>query len=333
MSAKPETLSQELGEVEAILDVTRSEILPPEALGLMTEICLRQTENIILLGGTATEHLRLKEILQIEEFALADEVEETDSPDDLSDITRGQLDLQEKLASGWEKSTPAPEQIDARSPSPEEISIIRDRNEARISGNKRKQSEATRKLLELRAERADETKRRLAEQALLADEEYADDTRSLDEWLADEFPEDKYGLNGEPSDEELADLEDELDRELLDEVIEGPKRPNFRRIHASRSGATPSLIEVILYANMVDMDWQDTAFCKGANSDLFFPERGASTRAAKAMCRACSVRKECLEFAIASGQKSGIWGGFSERERRRIRRERQIAADNAAKKQ
>jgi WhiB family redox-sensing transcriptional regulator len=76
-----------------------------------------------------------------------------------------------------------------------------------------------------------------------------------------------------------------------------------------------------------DLAWHDRANCKGANADLFFPERGASTRTAKAICRECPVRAECLEFALRSGEKFGIWGGLSERERRRVRRERQIAAD------
>jgi WhiB family redox-sensing transcriptional regulator len=75
-----------------------------------------------------------------------------------------------------------------------------------------------------------------------------------------------------------------------------------------------------------DLSWQDGANCRGANADLFFPERGASTRAAKAICRECAVRADCLEFAISTGEKFGIWGGMSERERRRVRRERQIAA-------
>jgi WhiB family redox-sensing transcriptional regulator len=79
-----------------------------------------------------------------------------------------------------------------------------------------------------------------------------------------------------------------------------------------------------------DLEWQDDANCKGANADLFFPERGASTRAAKAICRECLVRHECLEFAITAGEKFGIWGGMSERERRRVRRERQIAARRRA---
>jgi WhiB family redox-sensing transcriptional regulator len=79
-----------------------------------------------------------------------------------------------------------------------------------------------------------------------------------------------------------------------------------------------------------DLAWHDRANCKGANADLFFPERGASTRAAKAICRECQVRAECLEFALRSGETFGIWGGMSERERRRARRERQVASARRA---
>ena len=71
-----------------------------------------------------------------------------------------------------------------------------------------------------------------------------------------------------------------------------------------------------------DMGWQDRASCLGMDPDLFFPERGASTREAKSICRACAVQVECLEFALVNGEKFGIWGGMSERERRRIRRMR-----------
>lgn len=79
-----------------------------------------------------------------------------------------------------------------------------------------------------------------------------------------------------------------------------------------------------------DLSWQDGANCKGANADLFFPERGASTRTAKSICRECTVREACLEFAIATGEKFGIWGGMSERERRKVRKDRQIAAQRRA---
>ena len=75
--------------------------------------------------------------------------------------------------------------------------------------------------------------------------------------------------------------------------------------------------------------WQDLANCLGVDADLFFPERGASTREAKEVCRGCVVREDCLEFAIANGEKFGIWGGLSERERRRIRRERALARRQA----
>lgn len=79
-----------------------------------------------------------------------------------------------------------------------------------------------------------------------------------------------------------------------------------------------------------ELSWQDYANCRGADADLFFPERGASTRKAKAICAECQVRQECLEFAIQIGEKFGIWGGMSERERRKIRRERQLAARRAS---
>lgn len=70
--------------------------------------------------------------------------------------------------------------------------------------------------------------------------------------------------------------------------------------------------------------WQSFGLCRGVNPDLFFPERGESTREAKEVCRGCPVREECLEYALAGGEKFGIWGGLSERERRRIRRQRAI---------
>jgi WhiB family redox-sensing transcriptional regulator len=70
--------------------------------------------------------------------------------------------------------------------------------------------------------------------------------------------------------------------------------------------------------------WQEQANCLGVDPDLFFPERGASTREAKGVCRGCEVRLECLEYALDHGEKFGIWGGLSERERRRVRRQRAL---------
>ena len=78
-----------------------------------------------------------------------------------------------------------------------------------------------------------------------------------------------------------------------------------------------------------DRGWQDYANCLGVDPDLFFPERGASTREAKEVCRGCVVREDCLECALGNSEKFGIWGGMSERERRRIRRQRALARQAA----
>ena len=67
------------------------------------------------------------------------------------------------------------------------------------------------------------------------------------------------------------------------------------------------------------------AACRGCDPNLFFPERGVSTDEAKKVCKGCPVRAECLEFALVNVEKFGVFGGTSERERRRLRRERGIS--------
>src|SRR3954462_15752413 len=66
---------------------------------------------------------------------------------------------------------------------------------------------------------------------------------------------------------------------------------------------------VVTNIDVFDRSWQDQANCLGVDPDLFFPERGASTREAKEVCRGCVVRLECLEYALQNGEKFGIWGG------------------------
>ena len=65
--------------------------------------------------------------------------------------------------------------------------------------------------------------------------------------------------------------------------------------------------------------WQDNALCAETDPEAFFPEKGGSTREAKQVCRACEVRAECLTFALERDERFGIYGGLSERERRRLR--------------
>jgi WhiB family redox-sensing transcriptional regulator len=85
-----------------------------------------------------------------------------------------------------------------------------------------------------------------------------------------------------------------------------------------------------LIVNNDDSDWMDLAECAGVDPDLFFPERGGDSRSAKAICATCPVQPECLEYALANGELFGCWGGTSERERRRLRKQRSQARSAAA---
>jgi WhiB family redox-sensing transcriptional regulator len=66
--------------------------------------------------------------------------------------------------------------------------------------------------------------------------------------------------------------------------------------------------------------WQEQALCAQTDPEAFFPEKGGSTREAKRICVGCDVKGECLEYALGQDERFGIWGGLSERERRRLKR-------------
>jgi len=66
------------------------------------------------------------------------------------------------------------------------------------------------------------------------------------------------------------------------------------------------------------LKWQQDAVCAQTDPEAFFPEKGGSTREAKKLCAACDVRDECLEYALSNDERFGIWGGLSERERRKL---------------
>ena len=75
------------------------------------------------------------------------------------------------------------------------------------------------------------------------------------------------------------------------------------------------------------MSWRERAACRrpGVDPDAFYPDKGGSTRTAKAICNggrdrhACPVKAQCLDYALDNDERFGIWGGLSERERRRLR--------------
>jgi WhiB family redox-sensing transcriptional regulator len=68
------------------------------------------------------------------------------------------------------------------------------------------------------------------------------------------------------------------------------------------------------------LSWQEDSLCAQTDPEAFFPEKGGSTRDAKKICTSCEVRTQCLQYALANDERFGIWGGLSERERRKLRK-------------
>lgn len=70
-----------------------------------------------------------------------------------------------------------------------------------------------------------------------------------------------------------------------------------------------------------ELAWQSDSLCAQTDPEAFFPEKGGSTRDAKKICASCEVRAQCLEYALKNDERFGIWGGLSERERRKLRKQ------------
>ena len=77
---------------------------------------------------------------------------------------------------------------------------------------------------------------------------------------------------------------------------------------------------------MKKLAWQSRAACRGVDTEIFFPNTDEEAEPAKAICGACPVQESCLEHALADREREGIWGGATERERRRIIRQRRKSA-------
>ena len=72
--------------------------------------------------------------------------------------------------------------------------------------------------------------------------------------------------------------------------------------------------------------WMLRASCREAAPGAFFPSDGVGVERARRVCAECAVRAECLEYALEFRIDHGVWGGCSERERRRILRRRRLTA-------
>ncbi|AMY19409.1 Transcriptional regulator WhiB2 [Rhodococcus sp. PBTS 1] len=138
---------------------------------------------------------------------------------------------------------------------------------------------------------------------------------------------DRAGLRVAPDDavESITGLDLDLADDLADDLEGDP-------IEASEVDVDPPLVTLgmptaapqpgLVLVDGADEDdqWQERALCAQTDPEAFFPEKGGSTREAKRICLGCEVKDECLEYALANDERFGIWGGLSERERRRLKR-------------
>jgi WhiB family transcriptional regulator, redox-sensing transcriptional regulator len=77
---------------------------------------------------------------------------------------------------------------------------------------------------------------------------------------------------------------------------------------------------------MKNLVWRQVAACRGVDPDIFYPVSEEDAYEAKDICRQCPVMETCLEYALATRERDGVWGGATERERRRMLRQRRKSA-------
>lgn len=73
-------------------------------------------------------------------------------------------------------------------------------------------------------------------------------------------------------------------------------------------------------------NWRHRSACRGLDPEIFFPAADEEADEAKEICAVCPVRQMCLEHSLAAHEREGVWGGLTERERRRVLRQRQKSA-------
>jgi WhiB family redox-sensing transcriptional regulator len=121
--------------------------------------------------------------------------------------------------------------------------------------------------------------------------------RTAGDDLAEDFP----GIDVPPGGEAFEDF---LDREATVPLAAPVRLPLLEPVEADEGA----------------LSWQERALCAQTDPEAFFPEKGGSTREAKRVCLTCDVRGDCLEYALQNDERFGIWGGLSERERRKLKK-------------
>lgn len=160
-----------------------------------------------------------------------------------------------------------------------------------------------------------------------------DDGSFSDTWdvftlrLKELFPVDEVQL--EPVAESVSEVKNTPVGEAVADETERPKpKPQTSKqlgiqatMHASRqSTSTMKELSLLIDEDREEFNWQEKGLCAQTDPEAFFPEKGGSTREAKKVCMQCEVREECLEAALERDERFGIWGGLSERERRKLKK-------------
>ena len=102
----------------------------------------------------------------------------------------------------------------------------------------------------------------------------------------------------------------------LRQIIEDLKGPDYFEVEGDSS------VQIISSTSIQnETDWHTFGLCSQTDPEIFFPEKGGSTRDAKKVCKSCTVRADCLVDAMLSEERFGIRGGLSERERRRLNKD------------
>jgi WhiB family transcriptional regulator, redox-sensing transcriptional regulator len=135
------------------------------------------------------------------------------------------------------------------------------------------------------------------------------------DWLEDEELEDEWG----------AELSAFADTPLQEPKLSANEANHITKTLASEAATvwlmTGACQELVTFADLFHRPTRQTrAGCRGMDPNLFFPARGESTAAAKAVCAGCEVRGECLDAAMADETTQGIWGGVSQNVRGQMRR-------------
>jgi len=132
----------------------------------------------------------------------------------------------------------------------------------------------------------------------------------------------------DPADPLAAKLHDDATREVLEDAATAFLADHEEELELAPAPVADTAAAVWIgfsggqddFSDEGELGWQSDALCAQTDPEAFFPEKGGSTRDAKKVCGVCNVKAQCLEYALANDERFGIWGGLSERERRRLRK-------------